>query len=83
MRDALGHYKWGEKFYEKRFEEEQHHRRQKMPTEVVVFTVAAALLMLVLAFLQTFFKSAPRNDSQCPNGKTPPGNYFQDNVQQK
>ncbi|XP_051922290.1 steroid 21-hydroxylase isoform X2 [Hippocampus zosterae] len=73
MRDALDHYKWGEKFDETRFEEEQHHRRHKMPSEVVVFTVAAALLMLVFALLQTFFKSATSNDSQCPKGKTPPG----------
>ncbi|XP_061633617.1 steroid 21-hydroxylase isoform X2 [Phyllopteryx taeniolatus] len=73
MRDALEHYKWREKCNEELSEEEQSDRRHRMPTEVVVFGVGVALLMLVLAFLKTFFKSAPRNNSQCPKGKTPPG----------
>ncbi|XP_077430650.1 steroid 21-hydroxylase isoform X2 [Vanacampus margaritifer] len=56
------------------FEEEQRHVRRKMATEVLVFTFGVALLMLVLALLNTFFKSAAGNDSPtCPNGKTLPG----------
>ncbi|XP_061676209.1 steroid 21-hydroxylase [Syngnathoides biaculeatus] len=65
MRDVLDHYKWRENCA-KEFS-------RRMPTEVVVFGAAAALLVLLLAIVQMFFTAAPRKNSQCPVGKTPPG----------
>ncbi|XP_077384189.1 steroid 21-hydroxylase isoform X2 [Festucalex cinctus] len=68
-RCALDHYKRDEKL-----DDEQRHMGHKMATAVLVLAVGAAVLMLVLALLQTFFKSAARNNCPtCPQGKSVPG----------